>query len=363
MSPLAKILRRRITKSGPISVAQYMALALGHPQYGYYMHRDPLGEAGDFVTAPEISQMFGELIGLWCVVLWEQMGCPVPVLLSELGPGRGTLLADALRAANTWPDFTAAVRVHLVETSSFLRKHQRTTLAARHPGLAARWHDRLEDVPTTAPMLLVANEFFDALPIRQYVRTEDGWRERRVGLRPDGAGFAFVLENIVDPDLPEGLGLVKSGTVVETCAEAAAIAGAISRRITRDGGASLIIDYGHTGGVYGDTLQSVRRHAFHAVLDRPGDADLTAHVDFAALVASARNAGAHAHGPVAQGVFLERMGIGARAQGLLQRATRDQASSIATAYRRLVHPREMGLMFKVVALVSPDLPPPPGFAS
>ena len=361
MSPLVEILRRLIAKTGPLSVAQYMGLALGHPQYGYYMHRDPLGKAGDFVTAPEISQMFGELIGLWCVVLWEQMGRPVPVLLTELGPGRGTLLADALRAGCAQPDFAAAVRVHLVETSPFLRKCQRTRLAASHPGLVARWHDRLEHVPKPGPLLLVANEFFDALPIRQYVRTDVGWRERRIGLQPDGTGFAFVLEKIAEPDLPEGLGMVESGSVVETSADGVAIARAIGQRITRHGGAALVIDYGYWRSACGDTLQSVRRHAFHDVLDRPGDSDLTAHVDFAALVAAARSAGAHTYGPVAQGVFLERLGIRARAQRLLERATSAQASSIATAYHRLVHPAEMGLIFKVFALVNPDLPPPPGF--
>jgi NADH dehydrogenase [ubiquinone] 1 alpha subcomplex assembly factor 7 len=358
VSPLAEILRRYIARTGSITVAEYMGLALGHPQYGYYMHRDPIGEAGDFITAPEISQMFGELIGLWCVAVWEQMARPDPVLLAELGPGRGTLLADALRAACAQPAFAAAVRVHLVETSPFLKKRQQMTLAATHPGREAQWHDRLEDVPATAPLLLVANEFFDALPIRQYVRTDDGWRERKIGLRPDGSGFAFVLEKVADPSLPEA---AERGSVVEKCPEAIRIAHRTGDRVSRYGGAALIIDYGYSYGTSGETLQAVRRHAFHDVLDRPGDADLTAHVDFAALIAAGQSGGARAHGPVPQGTFLARLGIAARTQALLKRATRDQADTIATACRRLVHPAEMGLMFKVLALVNPGLPPPPGF--
>ncbi|HSK30447.1 MAG TPA: SAM-dependent methyltransferase [Candidatus Limnocylindria bacterium] len=352
-------MRRRIARTGSISIADYMAVALGHPQYGYYMHRDPFGAPGDFVTAPEISQIFGELIGLWCVVVWEQMAQPAPVLLTELGPGRGTLLADALRAATSArPEFAAAVRLHLVETSPFLRERQRICLAATHPGLEARWHDRLENVPKTHPLLLIANEFFDALPIRQYVRTNDRWQERRIGLRPDGSGFVFVLEAVSNPTLPEP---TEYGSVVERCPAAARLAYEIGARVTRHGGAALIIDYGYSHGASAETLQSVRHHAFHDVLDHPGDADLTAHVDFGALLAAARGAGARTYGPIPQGAFLARLGIEPRTEALLERATSDQATAIATAFRRLVHPAEMGLMFKAVAVASPDLPPPPGF--
>jgi NADH dehydrogenase [ubiquinone] 1 alpha subcomplex assembly factor 7 len=260
------------------------------------------------------------------------MGRPAPVLLVELGPGRGTLLADALRAARARPDFVAAVRVHLVETSPFLRERQRMTLAATHPKLKAQWHDRLEDVPASGPVLLLANEFFDALPIRQYVREEEGWRERRIGLQPGGSGFAFVLEEANGADLPEGL---EYGVLVEICPQGAALARTIGDRVTRCGGAALVIDYGYWPSVPGESLQSVRRHAFHDVLDRPGDADLTAHVDFSALIAAARSAGALTYGPVAQGVFLTRLGIGARAQALMAGRASDRASQIATAFRRL----------------------------
>jgi NADH dehydrogenase [ubiquinone] 1 alpha subcomplex assembly factor 7 len=361
VSPLVEILTRRIATTGPISIAEYMALALGHPQYGYYMQRDPFGESGDFVTAPEISQMFGELIGLWCIVLWEQMGRPVPVLLTELGPGRGTLLADALRAARTRPDFAAAMRVHLVETSPFLKKRQQMTLAKSHPGLNAQWHQRLEDVPAFAPLLLIANEFFDALPIRQYVRVDDDWQERRIGLGPDKSSFVFVLEKVAEPDLPKGLKMLEAGSVIETCPEGMALARTLGQRIRRDGGAGLVIDYGHLRSGPGETLQSVRRHAFQDVLDRPGDADLTAHVDFAALAAAARSAGARTYGPVAQGVFLARLGIGARARVLIAHSRGNQAIDITTSLRRLVHPALMGLIFKALAIANPDLPPPPGF--
>lgn len=361
MSPLAKILIRRIARRGPLSIAEYMALALGHRRYGYYMHRDPLGTAGDFITAPEISQMFGELVGLWWVVLWQQMGAPIPVTLAELGPGRGTLMADALRAAQICPGFVAAARVHLVETSPFLKRRQQMTLAARHPALDVKWHERLEDIPASGPLLLVANEFFDALPIRQYVRAEDGWRERKVGLGPDKHNFVFVLEKVAEPMLPEGLAGVENGALVETCPEGQDLARAIGHRISRNGGAALIIDYGHSRSIPGETLQSVRRHAFHNVLDWPGDADLTAHVDFAALLAAARDMGARAYGPVPQGVFLTRLGIEARAQALITQAKIDQAIDIAAALQRLVDPTEMGSMFKVLALTNPGLPPPPGF--
>lgn len=340
-----------------------MSLALSHPRYGYYMTRDPLGESGDFITAPEISQMFGELIGLWCVVLWQQMGSPAPVILTELGPGRGTMMADALRAARTQPGFAAAVRVHLVETSAFLRRRQQMTLAASQPGLGVQWHERLQDVPRSGPLLLVANEFFDALPIQQYTRADDGWRERRIGLGPDGQSFMFVLEKVAEPVLPESLARIEPGMLVETCAEAIKLARAIGHRVARDGGAALVIDYGHSQSAAGETLQSVHRHAFQDVLDRPGDADLTAHVDFAALLAGAQDSGARTYGPVPQGAFLARLGIEARARALIAHAQADQAASIVTSLRRLVHPAEMGLMFKAVALTNPDLSTPPGFGA
>lgn len=361
MSGLAALLRRRIAAAGPITVAEYMAEALGHPEHGYYMRRDPFGQAGDFTTAPEVSQMFGELIGLWWRVMWETMGRPAPVNLVELGPGRGTLMADALRAAASpagGAAFADSLRLHLVETSPVLRWRQRQTLLAAHPNLKPVWHDRFEDVPN-GPLLLVANEFFDALPVQQYVRSGDQWLERKVDLKDNR--FAFALEPVTA--LPELSGVpdVADGSLVEVCPAADTMAGVIGVRIARFGGAALVIDYGHRRSAPGDTLQAVRDHAYADVLDAPGEADLTHHVDFDALIRAAIAAGAVPFGPIPQMVFLSRLGIAARADALLAKATREQVEAIRSAAHRLLHPREMGEIFKAVALIHPALPIPPGF--
>ena len=349
-SPLADHLRRRIAREGPLSVADYMADSLTHPAWGYYATRDPLGADGDFTTAPEISQMFGELLGLWAAVVWRSMGAPDPVRLVELGPGRGTLMADALRAAAGVPDFCRAVRLHLVETSPVLRRLQGQALA----GAAPRWHDDLSAVPE-GPAILIANEFFDALPIRQFQRTADGWRERRVAVDEAGA-FVFALaRGAAEVELPAG----PPGAIAEVGEAAAALSGGIAVRLCRDGGAALIVDYGHEGPGSGETLQAVRRHGFHGVLDNPGEADLTAHVDFGALARAAR--AATAHGPVPLGPFLEALGIGRRAKALLSGAGPGQAADIRAARHRLCAPAAMGHLFKVLALTAPGLPRPPGF--
>jgi NADH dehydrogenase [ubiquinone] 1 alpha subcomplex assembly factor 7 len=360
-SPLTRLLRRRIASAGPISVAEYMAEALGHPRYGYYTCRDPLGGDGDFITAPEISQMFGELIGLWCAAVWQAIGRPDPVNLVELGPGRGTLIADGLRAAaRTVPEFPSALRMHLVETSPVLRDRQRRALAPIRPRIRPAWHRSLSSVPRI-PALVVANEFFDALPVHQYVRATDGWRERMVGLSPDGGGFRFVSGPVVASDAVPAADAGGEGDVVEVCPDGNVTAEAIGDRVARDGGAALIFDYGHPRSAPGDTLQAVRRHAFDDVLDRPGEADLTHHVDFEALARAASAAGARPYGPVPQGVFLGRLGIEHRAANLLRSATPEQAVDIRAALRRLVHPREMGDLFKAFAIARLGDPPPPGF--
>ena len=357
---LSDRLRRRIALAGPIAVSAYMAEALGDPEHGYYMTRDPLGTAGDFTTAPEISQMFGELIGLWCAEVWRQAGGPKTVRLIELGPGRGTLMADLLRAARMAPDFADALSVHLVETSPVLTARQRTTLDRRQ----VQWHDRLDDVPD-GPALIVANEFFDALPIHQLQRDASGWRERMVGLDENGAGFRFGLAPVASPLealIPESVRRVaRPGDLFELCPAGIGIARAIGRRIADQGGAALLIDYGHAESATGDTLQAVRAHRYCDPLDDPGSADLTAHVDFAILARAASEAGATAHGPVTQGEFLSRLGIGARAETLLRRATPAQAEDIRAACRRLIGPEEMGTLFKALALTSASAPPPPGF--
>ena len=359
---LAGHLRRRIAAEGPLTVAEFMAEALGHPRHGYYTRRDPLGAAGDFITAPEISQMFGELIGLWCAVVWQDMGAPDPVVVVELGPGRGTLMADVLRAAATAPGFLGAARLHLVETSPVLRARQEEALAAPVLGNAPVWHGSLDGVPE-GPMLLVANEFFDALPVRQFQRTDEGWRERRVDAGEDG-GFRFVVAPPapLDPLAMKRLADAPEGGVIEVCPAGLALAGVIGGRVARHGGAALIVDYGPAESAAGETLQAVKGHAYHRVLETPGEADLTAHVDFAGLAAAAIESGAAAFGPVPQGTFLESLGIGARAEALRVGATAGQASDIRSAHRRLVDESEMGTLFKALAVAHPEMAPPPGFA-
>ena len=365
MTDLLRHLARRIANDGPLTVAEFMAEALGHPRHGYYITRDRFGAAGDFVTAPEISQMFGELVGLWCADFWDRLGRPAEFVLAELGPGRGTLMADALRGlAGVLPAFTSAARLHLVETSPVLRRRQGEALAGWRP----TWHDRLADVPAGPPLLLVANEFFDALPVRQFQLTERGWAERLVGLAEDGERLGFVLGQpggltslIIPPRLREAR--LAPGTVIDLAPAAGAIALDLGRRLATDGGAALVIDYGHTAPVPTDTLQAVRRHQPVPVLENPGEADLTAHVDFTALAAAAREGGATAWGPIPQGDLLTALGIAARATILRRAATPGQAADIDAAFHRLTAPEEMGTLFKALALTGPGGPVPAGFAA
>lgn len=352
MTALSGLISARIAEAGPISIAEYMAWCLGHPEFGYYMRRDPFGRQGDFVTAPEISQMFGEIVGGWIAAAWQRMGEPSPVVLAELGPGRGTLMADVLRVATRLAGFGSAMQLWLVETSPVLREAQATALAQYRP----RWADRVEELPG-APLLLIANEFFDTLPIRQFQRIDTIWRERRVGL--DRGRLAFVWDAPrADTALDAGFPAAADGATVEINPLGAAIAGSIGTRIAQAGGAALIADYGSKGGT-GDTFQAVSGHAVADPLAEPGEADLTAHVAFDALSGAARAGGAIAHGPVAQGVFLERLGITARARQLAA-ARPSEAERIAAAHRRLTHPDEMGNLFRVLALTQ-WLGPPPGF--
>ena len=349
-APLLSLIADRIARDGPLSVADYMALALGHPEHGYYRTRDPLGRDGDFITAPEISQMFGELIGAWCAVMWRRMGSPSPVLLAELGPGRGTLMADALRALRRiMPDFVDAARIHLVETSPVLRHKQAQSLAPLQPV----WHGHWEELPKTAPLLLIANEFLDALPIRQFVFRRDGWHERMIGL--DGEVLRFQDGPLT---APEGAPSAAEGAVFEINEPARALAGFLGDRIAAQGGAALFIDYGHARSAAGDSLQAMRRHTALSVLEDPGSADITAHVDFEAF---ARAAGpARCWGPVPQGTFLTRLGILERS-AILEKARPDRALDTASRCRRLIEPAEMGTLFKVLALTGASSPSPPGF--
>jgi SAM-dependent MidA family methyltransferase len=357
VTPLAEELRRIVVAEGPITVARYMALCLSHPHHGYYATRDPFGLAGDFTTAPEVSQMYGELVGLWSVETWRLMGAPTRLALIELGPGRGTLMQDALRAARVDPAFMAAVEVHLVETSPVLRTMQARALHGATVPLA--WHGRLAEVPD-GPAIVIANEFFDALPVRQFVATESGWCERLVGLSEDGA-LAFGLAPEPTPGLPED---GRPGDVLEWPPAALDGAREIAGRVARHGGAALVVDYGYEGPALSDTLQAVRRHAYADPLAEPGEADLTVHVDFAKLARAASAAGAAVHGPVPQGAFLRALGIEARAAALKRRATPAQGRDIDAALARLTGagPDRMGELFRVLAIAAPTLPPLPGFA-
>ena len=351
MTPLEAEIRRIIAADGPVPVSRYVALCLGHPQHGYYVTRDPFGAAGDFTTAPEISQMFGELIGAWAAAVWRQMGAPGRVNLIELGPGRGTLMADALRAARAVADFGAAVSVHLVETSPVLREKQQAMLAAA----TVSWHARIEDVPG-GPAIAIANEFVDALPIDQFVKDRDGWHLRMIGLTDDRLGFVIMPDPTPGVVAPTDTPL---GAILERRHDRPI--GLLARRIARQGGAALIIDYGHAETSFGDTLQSVRRHEFADPLADPGTADLTTQVDFAALVRCAQREGAVPHGPLGQGEFLRRLGIAQRAARLRANATPQQAADIVAALTRLTAPDQMGELFKVLAIADPKLGALPGF--
>jgi SAM-dependent MidA family methyltransferase len=326
--------------------------------HGYYVTRDPFGARGDFTTAPEISQMFGELIGLWAAELWRLMGSPGQLRLIELGPGRGTLMADVLRAGRIVPDFLQALSVHLIETSPVLRARQQETLSGGRVQIA--WHEDFGDLPD-GPAIVIANEFFDALPITQFVRTEQGWHERLIGLDANGQ-LAFGLAPEPRQELPASGNV---GDVLEWPALAVEIVAAIARRLAAHGGAALLIDYGYSGPAFGDTLQAMKGHGFVDPLADPGDADLTAHVDFARLAEAARSGGAAVHGPVRQGDFLRALGIDMRAKALQARASPAQAADIAGALRRLTGAgrEDMGRLFKTLALSHPHLTSLPGFAT
>lgn len=342
---LAAALIRRIEEQGPIPVADYMEAANGC----YYASHDPFGVRGDFITSPEISQMFGELIGLWFADLWSRSRQPV-VHYVELGPGRGTLAADAMRAmaAQGWQP-----QVHFVETSPVLRKLQKERLPD------ATWHDGIETLPTDAPLIIIANEFFDALPYRQFVKTYTGWRERMVGYDIDG--FKSVPGDQPTDDLvPEHLHDAVAGSIYETSPAGLAIARILAGRIVRQGGAMLAIDYGHENYDAGDTLQALNAHAYADVFSNPGANDLTAHVDFTALGRAAKLAGARIEGPVSQSYFLGTLGIAARAAAL-GRHHPDRVEEIAAAYRRLTDEDEMGTLFRAMAVVSSKWPKSAGF--
>jgi NADH dehydrogenase [ubiquinone] 1 alpha subcomplex assembly factor 7 len=332
-----------------------MEACLSDPQGGYYASRLPIGKSGDFVTAPEISQIFGELVGLWAAAVWQSMGAPAQLTVAELGPGRGTLMADALRAWRSVPQFLRRVTIALVETSPTLRKVQQERLAGSP--VPIEWYWRIEDVPD-GKLIVLANEFVDALPIRQLIRREGEWRERCVTL---GASGEFTLSDgaALSHTLAEP---TADGAIIELRPTADACVAHLALRAAHTPLAALIVDYGYARPSFGDTLQAVRAHEFADPFAAPGETDLTAHVDFAALKRGAEAQQLAAHGPMPQGEFLLKLGLGARRDRLLQTARADQRDAIASGAARLVDPHKMGVLFKVLALTRVGLPPPPPFA-
>jgi NADH dehydrogenase [ubiquinone] 1 alpha subcomplex assembly factor 7 len=348
-------LLRFIRAQGPISIAHYMAIALTDPKSGYYMGRDPLGR--DFITAPEVSQIFGELIGLFFVQAWEDRGQAGRFHLVELGPGRGTLMMDLLRAAKVRPDFGAAAEIVLIEASSVLRDVQAKTLA----GIEAIWAEDLCDVPDDAPLFLIANEFFDALPIHQFVRLAGRWHERLVDAEGGELIFVAAPDPVPESFMPVHIRDAAEGSIFETSPATQALVQEIARRVAQSGGAALIIDYGHTSSGLGDTFQAVKAHAYANPLSEPGEADLSAHVDFDALSTAARAANAHVLGPVSQRSFLDSLGIGLRAQRL-KRVAPGESAAIDATVDRLINPQHMGTLFKVLAISHEYFRELPGFS-
>lgn len=352
-TPLETLLLDQIATDGPLTLAAYMQACLLHPDHGYYTTRDPLGRAGDFITSPEISQMFGELLGLCIAQAWVDQGAPAPFILAELGPGRGTLMADLLRATRAVPNFHQAAQIHLIEASPPLRAAQKAAL----PDHLVTWADNIDALPQDAPLLLIANEFFDALPIHQFTRHAQGWCETVIGAVAGKLTRGYSQPTPL-PELAHRLEDTKLGDVVELRPDATPIMARIGTQIDQRGGAAILIDYGNWRSK-GDTLQAMRNHAYADPLAAPGMADLTAHVDFEALAQAARPA--CATGLTDQGALLARLGIGARAERLSRNLTGNALENHLSATQRLTRPEEMGSLFKALALYASQSPVPPGF--
>ena len=347
-SDLRRRLVDRISAVGPITVAEFMSTCLHDPDGGYYASRPRLGADGDFITAPHVSQMFGELIGLWTAEAWARLGRPSTFRLIEVGPGDGTLMVDALRAGRVAPGFLEAAQILLVETSLPLRQRQAEALS----GVPVDWRSSLNEIEDDAPVILIANEFLDCLPIRQAVRVDDGWCERRIGL-----GIGETLMFVEAEPRPEIFHEAPSGAICEWSPDLVAAGAAIGGLIARSGGAALMVDYGRAEPGLGDTLQALRAHRKESPLAHPGCADLTAHVDFPAFLASAERSGARAMPLVSQGVFLRRLGVETRA-ATLSAAHPDQAAKVARQLERLTAADQMGDLFKVACLTSSGLDAP-----
>lgn len=350
------VLRDIIAHSGPVSVADYMDLCLAHPEHGYYNTRDPLGQAGDFITSPEVTQVFGELVGVWCAHMWQVMGKPERFDLIELGPGRGTLMNDAMRAAGKLPGFGDAAQIRLVEMSPPLRQLQQQ--AMERSGHAATWHRALGDINGEA-CVIIANEFFDALPFHQYIMSRQGWRERLIELNDNRLTWAVSDDQPPPATIPAALENSAEGSIFERAPLREQMAGEIAHRLVTHSGAALIVDYGFSGPALGDSFQALHAHEFVDPLMSPGEADLTSHVDFTALGEAARGANCPAYGPVTQAQLLDGLGIALRMDAL-KRARPDKAGDLALANARLVSPDQMGALFKGIAFSSVGTPPPFG---
>lgn len=346
MNALQKHIVNLIQENGPISIAHYMELCLTHPELGYYTGRDPLGREGDFITAPETSQMFGELIGLFMADYWLGLGSPKPFHFIEMGPGRGTLMADALRAIKIIPGMAESVHVHFLEVSPTLMAKQKEAV----PG--ATWHETLDDIPFGCSFI-IANEFFDCLPVRQFLMTDSGWAERMVGLEDENLAFTLSEKN-----LPSSLPMsAEIGSIFEICPQAGYWIDAIASKLA-NGGMGLIIDYGYDRPGFGNTFQAIAKHQYADVLEKPGACDLTAHVNFTDLKTRGKTAGLDVFGPVPQGEFLQTVGLEHRTGQLLAGASKPQKKEILAGVKRLVDEGEMGILFKVLAMVKKDDPPP-----
>jgi NADH dehydrogenase [ubiquinone] 1 alpha subcomplex assembly factor 7 len=361
MTALKDHLVKIIKLNGPISISDYMMESMTNPQHGYYVNQDPLGERGDFITSPEISQMFGEMIGLWFADMWVKMNCPHKVNLVEFGPGRGTLMMDALRALRVIPDFLKAIDIHLVEASPELQKIQQKKII--HPNI--NWHASVQKAieDNDAPIFIIANEFFDALPIKQYQKSGSGWHERMVSLNEAGNELItmlspFPVQNLI---LPKELNLVEDHSIVEVSPMSDYIMSEISIQIKEKSGAALIIDYGYTRHQTGETLQAVKSHQYSNIYDNPGDTDLSAHVNFNRLQNIAKQVGTSTYGPIDQGDFLTALGIKQRALQLSTSTYAEQSSDITTSLNRLISPNEMGSLFKVFGISSQKNIVPAGF--
>ena len=356
MTPLELEIRNRITFDGPMPIAEYMMLCLTHPEHGYYTTGLPVGgkasadrTGGDFITAPEVSQMFGEMIGVWCMEVWQAIGSPSSFNLIELGPGRGTLMKDLLRVSHALPAFYNAIELHLVEVSPTLSEQQSLTLSGEK---ALHWTSGISNLPS-GPCIVIGNEFIDALPIRQWVKHGENWHERAVGLRNDKLSFMLRPNTLPVDELPAGHQDEPDGMIFETAPAREAAVSTLANHIVENSGAALFIDYGHLESGFGDTLQAIRNHAYADVLDNPGKADLTSHVDFQPLIQTAKKEGCVLPTPQSQGEFLINLGLLERAGVLGSNQNKSTQESLEKAVGRLAGPDQMGDLFKVVAFGAP----------